>query len=100
MLAGGHDEPLFLGVGARVRRSIGTAMLRNFDPFLMLDEFMVTPHEVTAVPQALGLAPLARAEAWTSRASPPTATMSATMSAFGSLGSEALVKKFRSRPTA
>ncbi|KAI9144465.1 RmlC-like cupin domain-containing protein [Paraphysoderma sedebokerense] len=29
------------GVGARVRRSIGTAELRNLDPFLMLDEFNV-----------------------------------------------------------
>ncbi|KAJ3272328.1 hypothetical protein HDV01_005762 [Terramyces sp. JEL0728] len=27
------------GVGARVRRSIGTSELRNLDPFLMLDEF-------------------------------------------------------------
>ncbi|XP_068126891.1 pirin-like [Hyperolius riggenbachi] len=27
------------GVGARVRRSIGRPELRNFDPFLMLDEF-------------------------------------------------------------
>ncbi|ORX89709.1 hypothetical protein K493DRAFT_340449 [Basidiobolus meristosporus CBS 931.73] len=31
------------GDGARVRRSIGTNKLRNFDPFLMLDEFMVEP---------------------------------------------------------
>ncbi|TPX53264.1 hypothetical protein PhCBS80983_g06321 [Powellomyces hirtus] len=29
------------GVGARVRRSIGTHELRNLDPFLMLDEFTV-----------------------------------------------------------
>lgn len=29
------------GRGARVRRSIGSAELRNFDPFLMLDEAMV-----------------------------------------------------------
>lgn len=29
------------GVGARVRRSIGTRALRNLDPFLMLDEFYV-----------------------------------------------------------
>jgi hypothetical protein len=29
------------GVGARVRRSIGRPELRNFDPFLMLDEFSV-----------------------------------------------------------
>jgi len=29
------------GVGARVRRSIGGSKLRNFDPFLMLDEFKV-----------------------------------------------------------
>lgn len=29
------------GAGARVRRSIGNAALRNFDPFLMLDEFRV-----------------------------------------------------------
>jgi len=29
------------GMGARVRRSIGTYALRNFDPFLMLDEFKV-----------------------------------------------------------
>lgn len=27
------------GVGARVRRTIGTSGLRSFDPFLMLDEF-------------------------------------------------------------
>jgi quercetin 2,3-dioxygenase len=27
------------GVGARVRRSIGTPKLRNFTPFLMLDHF-------------------------------------------------------------
>ena len=31
------------GVGARVRRSIGTAKLRNFSPFLMLDHFIITP---------------------------------------------------------
>ena len=31
------------GVGARVRRSIGTRTLRNLDPFLMLDEFKVAP---------------------------------------------------------
>jgi hypothetical protein len=31
------------GDGARVRRSIGTPALKNFDPFLMLDEFMVEP---------------------------------------------------------
>jgi quercetin 2,3-dioxygenase len=31
------------GVGARVRRSIGTAKLRNFSPFLMLDHFSITP---------------------------------------------------------
>jgi hypothetical protein len=31
------------GVGARVRRSIGRPELRNFDPFLMLDEFRVQP---------------------------------------------------------
>jgi len=31
------------GVGARVRRSIGRPELRNFDPFLMLDEFRVGP---------------------------------------------------------
>ncbi|EGD76001.1 pirin family protein [Salpingoeca rosetta] len=29
------------GMGARVRRSIGRPELRNFDPFLMLDEFRV-----------------------------------------------------------
>lgn len=29
------------GAGARVRRSIGRPELRNFDPFLMLDEFRV-----------------------------------------------------------
>ncbi|KAJ1555258.1 hypothetical protein HK096_005645 [Nowakowskiella sp. JEL0078] len=41
-------SPLFVpywevpeGAGARVRRSIGTFALRNFDPFLMLDEFFV-----------------------------------------------------------
>ena len=28
-------------MGARVRRSIGGAQLRNLDPFLMLDEFSV-----------------------------------------------------------
>ncbi|KAI3654332.1 hypothetical protein MP228_001051 [Amoeboaphelidium protococcarum] len=31
------------GVGAKVRRSIGRPELRNFDPFLMLDEFSVGP---------------------------------------------------------
>ncbi|SCW01476.1 LAFE_0E00452g1_1 [Lachancea fermentati] len=31
------------GVGARVRRSIGTMKLRNFTPFLMLDHFSVAP---------------------------------------------------------
>ncbi|TVY92404.1 Pirin [Lachnellula willkommii] len=31
------------GVGARVRRSIGTAQLRNFSPFLMLDHFTSSP---------------------------------------------------------
>jgi quercetin 2,3-dioxygenase len=31
------------GVGARVRRSIGTAKLRNFSPFLMLDHFTIYP---------------------------------------------------------
>jgi hypothetical protein len=30
-------------MGARVRRSIGSAKLRNFDPFLLLDEFTVAP---------------------------------------------------------
>lgn len=31
------------GVGATVRRSIGTPQLRNFSPFLMLDHFSVKP---------------------------------------------------------
>jgi hypothetical protein len=31
------------GVGARVRRSIGTPQLRNFSPFLMLDHFSSSP---------------------------------------------------------
>lgn len=31
------------GVGARVRRSIGTPQLRNFSPFLMLDHFKMAP---------------------------------------------------------
>ena len=31
------------GVGARVRRSVGTQKLRNFSPFLMLDHFSVAP---------------------------------------------------------
>jgi quercetin 2,3-dioxygenase len=31
------------GVGARVRRSIGTPQLRNFSPFLMLDHFNIKP---------------------------------------------------------
>lgn len=31
------------GVGARVRRSIGTRAVRNFTPFLMLDHFKVSP---------------------------------------------------------
>ena len=31
------------GAGASVRRSIGTAKLRNFTPFLMLDHFTVSP---------------------------------------------------------
>ncbi|KAK9234374.1 RmlC-like cupin domain-containing protein [Lipomyces kononenkoae] len=30
------------GVGARVRRSIGTSRLRNFSPFLLLDHFFVS----------------------------------------------------------
>ncbi|KIW07711.1 uncharacterized protein PV09_01644 [Verruconis gallopava] len=31
------------GVGARVRRSIGTPRLRNLSPFLMLDHFSISP---------------------------------------------------------
>ncbi|SCU80937.1 LADA_0B10330g1_1 [Lachancea dasiensis] len=31
------------GVGAKVRRAIGTMQLRNFTPFLMLDHFTVAP---------------------------------------------------------
>jgi hypothetical protein len=31
------------GVGAKVRRSIGTPQLRNFSPFLMLDHFTSSP---------------------------------------------------------
>jgi hypothetical protein len=31
------------GAGARVRRSVGTAQLRNFSPFLMLDHFTIKP---------------------------------------------------------
>lgn len=31
------------GVGAKVRRSIGTPQLRNFSPFLMLDHFNIKP---------------------------------------------------------
>lgn len=31
------------GVGARVRRTIGTAAVRNFTPFLMLDHFKISP---------------------------------------------------------
>jgi redox-sensitive bicupin YhaK (pirin superfamily) len=31
------------GVGARVRRSIGSGSMRNFTPFLMLDHFNVSP---------------------------------------------------------
>ncbi|CCH44909.1 Pirin-like protein [Wickerhamomyces ciferrii] len=31
------------GVGAKVRRSIGTYQIRNFTPFLMLDHFNVSP---------------------------------------------------------
>ncbi|VVT45087.1 uncharacterized protein SAPINGB_P000633 [Magnusiomyces paraingens] len=31
------------GVGARVRRSIGTSAVRNYTPFLMLDHFKVSP---------------------------------------------------------
>ena len=31
------------GAGARVRRSIGTAQLKNFSPFLMLDHFTSSP---------------------------------------------------------
>lgn len=30
------------GVGARVRRTIGSMELRNLDPFLLLDEFRVS----------------------------------------------------------
>lgn len=29
------------GVGARVRRSVGTAQLRSLSPFLMLDHFTI-----------------------------------------------------------
>lgn len=38
-LAAAQEE----GVGARVRRSIGTYQVRNFTPFLMLDHFNVNP---------------------------------------------------------
>ncbi|KAL2889023.1 Pirin [Ceratocystis lukuohia] len=31
------------GMGAKVRRSVGTANLRNFSPFLMLDHFSIKP---------------------------------------------------------
>lgn len=31
------------GAGARVRRSVGTAQLRNFSPFLLLDNFSIAP---------------------------------------------------------
>lgn len=31
------------GAGATVRRSVGTPQLRNFSPFLMLDQFNVKP---------------------------------------------------------
>jgi hypothetical protein len=31
------------GVGARVRRSIGTAEVRRLDPFLLLDHFSIKP---------------------------------------------------------
>ena len=31
------------GAGAKVRRSVGTPMLRNFSPFLMLDHFAIPP---------------------------------------------------------
>ena len=30
------------GVGALVKKSVGSSQLRNLDPFLMLDEFSVT----------------------------------------------------------
>ena len=33
-----HSVEQSEGVGARVRRSIGRSELRNFDPFLLLDE--------------------------------------------------------------
>ncbi|KAJ3022586.1 hypothetical protein HKX48_005772 [Thoreauomyces humboldtii] len=36
-----HSNEQAEGQGARVRRSIGSAELRNLDPFLMLDEFTV-----------------------------------------------------------
>lgn len=35
------------GAGARVRRSIGTAKLRNLTPFLMLDHFHVSKGAVS-----------------------------------------------------
>ena len=38
------------GVGARVRRSIGTSSLRNLTPFLMLDHFRVSEGAVSNVP--------------------------------------------------
>jgi hypothetical protein len=36
-------QPITEGAGAYVKRSIGGSRLLNFDPFLLLDEFLVTP---------------------------------------------------------
>jgi quercetin 2,3-dioxygenase len=38
------------GVGALVRRSIGSASLRNLTPFLMLDHFHVSKGAVSSEP--------------------------------------------------
>lgn len=41
---------LLQGVGARVRRSIGSMNLRNLTPFLMLDHFHVSQGAVSNNP--------------------------------------------------
>lgn len=43
ILKSGYAQEQAEGVGARVRRSIGTMNMRNFTPFLMLDHFRVSP---------------------------------------------------------
>lgn len=36
------------GAGVKICRTVGTAQLRNLDPFLMLDELKLPAHEAAA----------------------------------------------------